>query len=76
MVGSLSRNIKLEEHAFFILFMGFILIVFWHGVWELLNELVDHLHEKHGFKKRNMYIISILIVILLIGVFPQILEKI
>lgn len=76
MVGSLSRNIKLEEHAFFILFIAVILMVFWHAVWELLGELTDYLHKKYGMKKVHIYMISLLCVTLLIGVFPQILEKI
>lgn len=76
MVGSLSRTIKLEEHAFFILFIAVILMVFWHAVWELLGELTNYLHEKYGMKKTHVYMISLLGVLLLIGIFPQILEKI
>jgi len=76
MVNSLSTNIRLEKHAFFIIFIALILMVFWHAVWELLTELTDALHEQYGIKKRTVYIVSLLIVILLIGVFPQILEKI
>ena len=44
MVGSLSRSIKLEEHAFFIVFIALVLMVFWHAVWELLGELTIYLH--------------------------------
>ena len=75
MAGSLSRNIKLEEHAFFILFIALVLMVFWHAVWELLGELTDYLHEKYGMKKVHIYVLSLLGVLLLIGIFPQILEK-
>ena len=67
---------KLENHAFFILFVAFILMVFWHAVWELLGELTEYIHRRYGIKKRDVYIMSLLIVILLIGIFPQILEKI
>jgi len=74
MAGSLS--IKMEEHAFFILFIAFIIVLFWHAVWELLNELVDYLHQKYGMKKTYVYIIYLMIVILIIGLFPQVLEKI
>jgi hypothetical protein len=72
----LSTTIKLEEHAFFILFVSLILMVFWHAVWELLGELTDYLHKRYGITKRNVYLISILVVILLVGIFPQILQKI
>lgn len=76
MAGSLGRTIRLEEHAFFILFIAIILMIFWHAVWELLGELTNYLHEKYGFKKVYIYGVSLLGVILLIGIFPQILEKI
>ena len=76
MASSLSANIRLEEHAFFIIFIALILMVFWHAVWELLGELTDYLHKKYGMKKVHIYMISLLGVLLLIGIFPQILEKI
>jgi hypothetical protein len=51
-------------------------MIFWHAVWELLGELTEYLHEKYGFKKAYIYIVSLLGVMLLIGIFPQILDKI
>jgi hypothetical protein len=75
MAGSLGRTIRLEEHAFFILFIALVLMIFWHAVWELLGELTDYLHEKYGVKKVYIYMLSLLGVMLLIGIFPQILEK-
>ena len=75
MVSVLSRNIQLEEHAFFVIFIAVVLMVFWHAVWELLGEFTDYLNKVYGIKKRDVYLISLLLVILLIGIFPQILEK-
>ena len=71
-----SLSVKMEEHAFFILFIAFIVVLFWHAVWELSNEFVEHLHEKYGIKKVHVYVLYLLIVILVIGMFPQVLEKI
>jgi hypothetical protein len=71
-----SLSVKMEEHAFFILFIAFIVVLFWHAVWELSNEFVEHLHEKYGVKKTHIYVVYLLIVILMIGLFPQVLEKI
>jgi hypothetical protein len=76
MPQGLSRTIHLEEHAFFVLFIAFIVVLFWHALWELSNEFVNYLHEKYGVKKSHVYMIYLLIVILLIGIFPQVLEKI
>ena len=66
---------KLEEHAFFILFMAFILIMLWHGIWGLADTLEHYLHERYGVKKIYFNGITILCVVLVIGVYPQILEK-
>jgi len=72
---SLGRITKIEEHAFFILFIGVLLIMFWHAIWELLNEMTDYLHTKQGLKKWKVYVLSLLFVLLMIGIFPQILQK-
>jgi len=66
---------RLEEHAVFILFITLLLIIFWHAVWELLTEFAEELNKRYGIKKRNIYIISVLGVVSLIGIFPQILER-
>lgn len=75
MFGSALGRLRLEEHAFFILFISVILIIFWHAIWELLTELTNHIHERHGVAKWKIYTGSLVAVLLLIGVFPQILEK-
>ena len=72
---SLSRGMRLEEHAAFILFITLLLIIFWHAVWELLTEFTEELSKRYGIKKRNIYIVSVLGVVSLIGIFPQILER-
>ena len=71
--GSLGR---LEEHAFFIIFVAVLLIIFWHAVWELLTELTNHIHAQHGIPKWKIYSVSLLGFILIVGIFPQILKKI
>jgi succinate dehydrogenase hydrophobic anchor subunit len=66
---------RLEEHAFFILFMAFILIMLWHGIWGLADSFEQYLHERYGFKKIHFNLTTVLGVVLIIGLFPQILEK-
>ena len=65
----------IEKHAFFILFISFIIILFWHAVWELLTELTDSIHQRYGIKKWKIYSIYLLIILLIIGVYPRMLEK-
>jgi len=67
---------QIENHAFFVLFIAVILIIFWHAVWELLTEIAETIHRRHGVPKWKIYMGSIVMVILFIGVYPQILEKI
>lgn len=75
MIWRLSRTIRLEEHAIFIIFIAFLLMILWHAVWELLSEYTEYLHKQYGIEKRDVHITSIGIILLLIGIFPQILEK-
>lgn len=67
---------RTEEHAFFILFIAVVLIIFWYAVWELLTELTNHINTRHGIEKWKIYTLSLTGVLLLIGIFPQILKKI
>ena len=76
MGATLSTTLRMEEHAFFILFIALVLIVWWYAVWGLLDEFTSYLHKKYGIQKRNIYAIFLLLVVLLIGIFPQILKKI
>jgi hypothetical protein len=76
MGSTLSTTLRMEEHAFFILFIALVLIVWWYAVWGLLDEFTSYLHKKYGIQKRNIYAIFLLLVVLLIGIFPQILKKI
>ena len=66
---------QLEEHAYFVLFMAFILVLFWHGVWGLTDNLEQYLQNKYGIKKVYFNAATIMLVVLIIGLFPKILEK-
>jgi hypothetical protein len=66
---------RIEEHAFFIVFVAFILIIFWHGVWELLTEFTLYIHLRYGIPKWKIYVFSIMFVLLIIGICPQVLDK-
>ena len=66
---------RLEEHALFILFMAFILIMLWHGIWGLADNLEHYLQTRYGIKKTHFNIITVFIVVLIIGIYPQILDK-
>lgn len=66
---------QLEEHAYFIVFMGAILVFFWHGVWGITDMLADHLETRHNIRKLHFHIATVFLVIMTIGLFPKILQK-
>jgi hypothetical protein len=76
MGATLSTTVRMEEHAFFILFIAFVLMACWYAVWGLLDEFTTYLHKRYGIQKRNIYAVFLLVIVLLIGIFPQILKKI
>jgi len=59
----------------FVLFMAFILIMLWHGIWGLADNLEHYLHMRYGLKKPYFNIMTICAVVLIIGLYPQILDK-
>ena len=73
--GSLSR-VRLEEHAFFILFIAVVIMIFWHSVWELLSDFTSYIEKKYGYKRWKIHATSLLCILILIAVFPQILTRI
>lgn len=66
---------KLEEHTFFILFTAFILILFWHAVWGILDKIETVCERHFNLTKIQFNILSLLLVILVIRLFPMILQK-
>ena len=66
---------QLEEHTFFILFTAFILILFWHAIWGILDKIETVCEARFNITKIQFNILSVLIVILIIVLFPIILQK-
>ena len=66
---------RLEGHALSVLFMAFILVMFWHAIWGLADNLENYLERTYGLKKVFFDSLTILIVVLIIGMYPEILEK-
>jgi succinate dehydrogenase hydrophobic anchor subunit len=66
---------QLEEHAFFVLFMAFIIVLFWHGVWGLADNTESYVVKRLGFKKEIFNVVTIMAVIFIVGLYPQILGK-
>lgn len=67
---------NLEEHLFYILFISTIVVIFWFCVWELVSEVTEYIHRRYYIPKWKISIIGLIIIVLCIGLFPQILKKI
>lgn len=66
---------QLEKHAYFVLFVALILVLFWHGTWGLADALEAFLKKHYNIDKLTFNSLTIIFVVLMIGVFPQILQK-
>jgi hypothetical protein len=66
---------QLEQGEAYIIFMVLIIVLLWHGVWGLVEDLETYLQAHYGIKKVYLNLLSILLAILVIGIFPKILEK-
>ncbi len=71
--GALS---KMADSTFYLLFVSFLVIVFWHATWELVTEFISYIEQKYNIKKWKIYVALLLMVILLIEYHPTFLEKI
>ena len=66
---------QLEEHAYYILFMAFILIIFWHAVWGVTDTIQEYVEKHYNIKPIYFHIGTTGIVVLIIGLHPEILDK-
>ena len=72
MPPSLSR---LDEHSIFILTVWFVIVLFWHSTWVLLDELFEHLHKRYRIEKWKASLFLMLCIMVLILYLPQILNE-
>jgi succinate dehydrogenase hydrophobic anchor subunit len=66
---------QLEEHAFFVLFIAFVIVLFWHGIWGLADTAEQYAINRLHVKKTVFNVGTIILVLLIIALFPQILLK-
>jgi succinate dehydrogenase hydrophobic anchor subunit len=66
---------QLEKHAFYLLFILFIIVLVWHGMWGLVDAVQEYLYLGYGIKKIHFNVATLAIVVLIIGLHPEILKK-
>jgi hypothetical protein len=67
--------LKQEEHAAFVLFLAFLLVLFWYAIWGLTDEFVEEVQRRYGVSKGRVYAGILAAVLLFIVAFPQMLQK-
>jgi len=66
---------QLEAHAFFVLFTAFILVLFWHATWGVADMVEHYFVDELHVKKFMFNVATLMFVVILIGLFPQMLLK-
>lgn len=55
--------------------MAFILILFWHAIWGVTDTIKEYLEKHYNIQPIHFHIGTVGLVILIIGLHPEILDK-
>lgn len=66
---------QLEQHAFYILFIAAILVLFWYSIWNIMDELKETAKDRWGVTAHQFSCLVLASVVGLIALFPETLEK-
>ena len=65
----------IEEHPVGTVLVSILFIIWWYGVWGLMDETAKTIHERHHVSYHTIYMVCFLGVLLFIPLFPTLLEK-
>jgi len=74
--GKCIKYIQSEKHAFFILFISVIAIAWWVSIWGLMEGYIDWLENNYKVKRVIIYLYLFAAVMLIIFLFPELLDKV
>ena len=66
---------QLEAHAFFVLFVAFVIVLFWHATWGIADIAEHYVVDELHVKKLTFNVATIMLVVIIIGLFPKMLLK-
>ena len=72
----MSSFASLEQHAFFLVVLGIVMILFWLSVWGLTEELIEEQVRLRGWTRRQLYMVILAGVFLFFGLYPRILQRV
>jgi hypothetical protein len=70
---NLKLFMNLERHAFYIVILSLIGILWYVAIWGLFEDSVEYLHTKYKISRRSIYISVVSAILLFILIHPQIL---
>lgn len=62
-------------HRYKAVFYSFVLIIWWIGVWGIADTLIHHVFKGHTMKELGVYIAFVTLVLFLVFVHPELLER-
>jgi hypothetical protein len=71
-----AKRIKSERNAFFLLGLSFLAVVWWYATWGLVEEYMEWIEEKYKISKTNLYLSVAFLIVLIVFLFPELLDKI
>jgi hypothetical protein len=70
----LKLFMNLEKRAFYAIFLSIVGIMWYASFWGIMDELVEHINQKHEISKRVIYISIISVILIGILINPGILD--
>ena len=64
----------MERHAFYIILLSIIGILWYMSLWGIFEEFVDFIHKKYKIHRRYLYMGVVSVILVTILIHPQILE--
>ena len=65
----------IETHPIGTILLSTLFILWWYGVWGLMDEAAKAIHTKYDIPYHTIYLVCFFGVILCIPLFPTLLEK-
>jgi hypothetical protein len=71
---SLKLFMNMERHAFYIVILSVVSILWYLSLWGIFEECVEYINKKYKFSKRSIYISVISVILIFIVINPEILN--
>lgn len=72
----MTSFVALEQNALFLLFLGFVLILYWIAVWGLIEEYLEEFRMRNGWTKKGTYSALLLGVLTIFVGYPRLLQRV